>query len=81
MIRHAESLFVFGQERTRKLSKQGEIDANKVAALMNNKEIDLIISSPYIRAIQTIKGIADVKGLEVKVLEELKERQLKGAYK
>jgi len=81
MIRHAESPFIIGQERTRKLSNQGEIDAKKVTAIMNEKEIDLVVSSPYIRAIQTIEGIVDSKNIEVKVFEELRERQLKGAYK
>ncbi|WP_432360461.1 histidine phosphatase family protein [Sporosarcina sp. UB5] len=81
MIRHAESPFVFGQERTRKLSPQGEEEARKVTALLNNKEIDLIVSSPYTRAIQTIEGISNAKNIEVKVFEELRERQLKGAYK
>ena len=81
MIRHAKSPFVLGQERTRELSDQGIIDAKKVTAIMNNKEIDLIVSSPYIRAIQTIEEIANNKNLDVKVYEELRERQLKGAYK
>ncbi|MEB2299643.1 histidine phosphatase family protein [Lysinibacillus xylanilyticus] len=81
MIRHAESPFIIGQERTRKLSNQGEIDAKKVTAIMNEKEIDLVVSSPYIRAIQTVEGIVDSKNIEVKVFEELRERQLKGAYK
>lgn len=81
MIRHAESIFVIGKERTRKLSIQGELDAKKVTAIMSEKEIDLIVSSPYPRAIQTIEGIADAKNIEVKLFEELRERQLKGAYK
>lgn len=81
MIRHAESPFIIGQERTRKLSNQGEVDAKKVTAIMNEKEIDLVVSSPYIRAIQTIEGIINSKNIKVKVFEELRERQLKGAYK
>ncbi len=81
MIRHAESPIVFGQERTRTLSPQGEKDAKKVTSLMSDKEIDLIVSSPYTRSIQTIEGIANTKDIEVKVYEELRERQLKGAYK
>lgn len=81
MIRHAESPFIFGQERTRKLSVQGEKDAEKVTALMSNQEIDLIISSPYKRAIQTVEEIAIAKNLEVKIYEDLRERQLKGTYK
>jgi 2,3-bisphosphoglycerate-dependent phosphoglycerate mutase len=81
MIRHAESPFVFGHERTRKLSNQGAIDAKKVTAIMNEQKIDMVISSPYTRAIQTIEGIVDSKNIEVNVVEELRERQLKGAYK
>ncbi|MDN4494445.1 histidine phosphatase family protein [Ureibacillus aquaedulcis] len=81
MIRHAKSPFVIGQERTRKLSRQGELDAEKITDLMNNKDIDLIVSSPYTRALQTIEGIANSKGLDIKIFEELRERQLKGAFK
>lgn len=81
MIRHAKSPFVFGQERTRKLSEQGERDAIKITKLMGQKEIDVIVSSPYTRAIQTIEGIASANNIEIKLYEELRERQLKGAYK
>ena len=81
MIRHAKSPFVFGQELTRELSTQGLIDAKKVADIMDNKKIDLIVSSPYKRAIQTIEEIATNKDIEIIVYEELRERQLKGAFK
>ena len=81
MIRHAKSPFVFGQERMRELSHQGKSDAKKVTEIMNDKQVDLIVSSPYVRAIQTIEEIATNKDIEVMVYEELKERQLKGAYK
>ena len=81
MIRHAKSPFVVGQELTRELSTQGLIDAKKVADIMDNKKIDLIVSSPYKRAIQTIEEIATNKDIEIIVYEELRERQLKGAFK
>ena len=80
MIRHAESPFVFGQERTRKLSLRGENDSKRVTDLISDKTVDLIVSSPYSRAIQTIEGIANAKNIEIKVFEELREWQLKGAY-
>mgnify|MGYP003413385354 CR=1 FL=1 len=79
MIRHAKSPFVVGQELTRELSTQGLIDAKKVADIMDNKKIDLIVSSPYTRAIQTIEEIAMNKEIEIIVYEQLRERQLKGA--
>lgn len=46
---------------------------------MNNKKIDLIVSSLYTRAIQTIEEIAMNKEIEIIVYEQLRERQLKGA--
>ena len=81
MIRHAKSPFVVGQELTRELFTQVLIDAKKVADIMDNKKIDLIVSSPYKRAIQTIEEIATNKDIEIIVYEELRERQLKGAFK
>lgn len=81
MIRHAKSPFVFGQERTRVLSEEGERDAIKVKKIMKQKEIDVIVSSPYTRALQTIEGVASANNIEIKLYEELRERQLKGAYK
>lgn len=81
MVRHARSPFVFGQERTRGLSKQGDIDAKKITELLSHEKIDVIVSSPYTRAIQTIEGLAQEKRLEIQIFEELKERQLKGPYK
>ncbi|PPA69554.1 histidine phosphatase family protein [Jeotgalibacillus proteolyticus] len=81
MIRHAKSPFIFGEERTRGLSKEGEIDSKKITDLMSKVKIDVIASSSYRRAIQTIEGIAEQKNIEIYPIEELRERQLKGAYK
>jgi 2,3-bisphosphoglycerate-dependent phosphoglycerate mutase len=81
MIRHAESPFIFGEERTRKLSEQGERDARKITGIMCQEKIDVIVSSPYSRAIQTIEEIAHERNLEIQLFEELKERPIKGEYK
>jgi 2,3-bisphosphoglycerate-dependent phosphoglycerate mutase len=81
MIRHAESPFIFGEERTRKLSKHGELDAEKVAKLMLSEKIDVIVSSPFARSIQTIEPIATTRNIKIELYEELKERMIKGNYK
>lgn len=81
MIRHAESPFIFGQERTRGLSVEGEIDAEKVAALMLLEKVDVIVSSPFVRSIKTIEEIAMTRNLEIELFEELRERMIKGNYK
>ena len=80
MIRHAESPFIFGKERTRGLSKKGEEDVRAITKALLSFNIDVIVSSPYTRAIQTIQGLADAHKLEIQTIEELREKQLKGAY-
>lgn len=44
--------------------------------LFENKEIDIIISSPYKRAIQTVEGIANFREKVVLLEENFKERTL-----
>lgn len=81
MVRHAESPFIFGQERTRGLSAEGEADAKKVAELMLLEKVDVIVSSPFVRSIKTIEEIATARNLEIEQFEELRERMIKGNYK
>lgn len=78
MVRHAESPFVFGEERSRGLSKRGQQDANRITEIMTNEGVDVIVSSPYARAIQTVAGIAAANSLAIQQFEELKERPIKG---
>lgn len=74
MVRHAESPFVFGEEKTRRLSEKGLMDSRKIADI----KVDCIVSSPYIRAIQTVQHLAYKKGLSIIEFEELRERPIKG---
>lgn len=78
MVRHAESPFEFGQERTRGLSAEGFAEAKRVANLLTDVEIHYIASSPYTRAKQTIQYLAENKSLNIVEYEELVERPIKG---
>lgn len=80
MVRHAESPFIFGKERTRKLSAEGELDAKKVAEIMLTKQVDVIVSSPFARSILTIEEIATTRKIKIELFEELRERMIKGNY-
>lgn len=73
-VRHAESPYVVGEERTRGLSEKGLRDALIVKELMVNERIDIFISSPYERAIQTIKNLALELAEEIVIEEDLRER-------
>ena len=75
-IRHAESPYVQGQERSRGLSEQGLRDALRVRKNLEKEAIDVFVSSPYERAVQTIQPLADVMRKEIIIVEELRERTI-----
>jgi 2,3-bisphosphoglycerate-dependent phosphoglycerate mutase len=77
-VRHAVSPFVFGNEGERGLSKEGKQAAYKVAELLKDENINVITSSAYVRAIETVKPLADQLIKPIIEFEELRERHIKG---
>jgi len=74
MVRHAESPYDEGNERTRGLTSKGKADAGKVTKLLIDEGIDIIISSPYSRAVLSVEGLAQHLNLEITTYEDLRER-------
>lgn len=74
MVRHAESSYNEGNERTRGLTAKGKVDVEKVTNLLIGEGIDFIISSPYSRALLSVQGLAQHLNLEIKLIEDLRER-------
>jgi 2,3-bisphosphoglycerate-dependent phosphoglycerate mutase len=73
MIRHGDSPKE-GPERTRGLTEKGIFDAQKVTELLKKENMDVVVSSPYLRSVQTVEGISQHIGQSVIVEEDLKER-------
>ncbi len=74
-VRHAHSTYT-KEERERPLSEKGWLDAKNITSLLKDEKIDVVISSPYKRAIQTVEGIASVNKLSIQLEEDLRERLL-----
>lgn len=74
MVRHGESPYSEGTERTRGLTPKGMLDAQKVTEILKDEGIKAIISSPYTRAVLTLEGLAKHLNIEIKTYEELRER-------
>ncbi|MGH0539978.1 phosphoglycerate mutase family protein [Bacillus cereus] len=72
-VRHAHSTYT-KEERERPLSEKGYCDAENVTHLLKDKHIDVVISSPYKRAIQTVQGIANTYNVTIQIEEDLRER-------
>lgn len=73
MVRHGESPKE-GNERTRGLTEKGYLDAQRVTDLIKDEEVDVVVSSPYVRSILTVEKLAQLIGQKVLVFEDLKEK-------
>ncbi|GAA3413542.1 histidine phosphatase family protein [Paenibacillus hodogayensis] len=78
MVRHAESPYTEGTERTRGLTAEGKKKAQEVTKALMTEGINGIVSSPYSRAILTLEELARILKLEIKIYEDLRERQFAG---
>ncbi|WP_316570080.1 histidine phosphatase family protein [Neobacillus sp. YIM B06451] len=76
LIRHCQAE---GQEREAKLTKAGESQARELATFLKNNQIDHIVSSPFERAVSSIRPFAEEAGIDVETDERLSERVLSSA--
>lgn len=77
LIRHAESSPSDDvEEAAWPLSENGKNQAIHLADRFDGKKIDAIYSSPYPRAIDTLKPLADKLELKINIHEDLRERKL-----
>ena len=74
LVRHAHS--DYSPDEKRSLSKPGRLGAQRVADLLERREISLIVSSPYTRAIETVQPLADRLGTSIQLDPDLRERHL-----
>ena len=79
-VRHAEPNFNNHDDLTRELSEKGLIDRQSVTKFLADKTIDIVLSSPYKRAIDTIKHFADSKGLAIVTITDFRERKVDSVW-
>jgi len=75
-VRHCEPDFSIHEDLIRPLTQKGQEDSKKVEKVLKNKEIHAIYSSPYKRAIDTVRKLANTLNLEVKTKDDLRERTI-----
>lgn len=74
-VRHATPDLTDKSEN-RPLSKKGFQDANLVYQYLFDKKIDMFVSSPYPRSIQTIEKLAEKLEKEILLIDDLRERKI-----
>ncbi|WP_433944958.1 histidine phosphatase family protein [Paenibacillus sp. SN-8-1] len=73
LIRHAAAA---GQEPEAPLIEAGEVQAEQLASCLKDRGIEYIVSSPYVRAIDTIRPLSELAHIKIRTDERLKERVL-----
>ncbi len=75
-VRHAEPNYKNHDDQSRELSEKGLRDTKLVTEYLKDKDINIIMSSPYKRAIDTIKPFAESRGLSIQLLDDFRERKV-----
>jgi 8-oxo-(d)GTP phosphatase len=79
LLRHAwagDSEKWEGDDRVRPVDKRGRKQSEGLVDVLAGFAIDRIVSSPYVRCIQTVEPLADARGLEIELDERLGADQL-----
>jgi len=72
-IRHAESDYTVRESRIRPLTEKGLSDRHMVTEYLRDKNIDVVLSSPYKRALDTITVFAEKYNSKIEIIEDFRE--------
>lgn len=75
-VRHAQPNYENHVDSLRELTDKGLADRRLVTEFLAEKQIDAVLSSPYKRAVDTVKDFADTYGYEIETIEDLRERKV-----
>lgn len=78
LVRHALPLAAAEAGQQPPLAPEGHRQAELVARWLARTPVDAVVSSPFLRALETAAPIADRFGLEVQVLDDLREWERDG---
>jgi len=77
-VRHAHSAYEHGRELERRLSDSGKAEASAVCRRLEQENIEVFVSSPYQRAVDTIAPLAEYAGKTIELHDALRERLVSG---
>lgn len=79
-VRHAEPNYNNHDDASRELTAKGMRDRKLVTSFLAGKAVDVILSSPYKRAIDTVADLAAVRNLEITQIEDFRERKVESVW-
>lgn len=75
-IRHAQPNYDNHDDVSRELSDKGLQDRKLVTKFLADKHIDVVLSSPYKRAVDTVADFAKLAKLEIETITDFRERRI-----
>ena len=75
-IRHAEPNYNNHDDASRELSPKGLTDRTLVTDFLADRSIDLVLSSPFKRAVDTVAPLAESRGLAIGTDADFRERKV-----
>lgn len=79
-VRHAEPNYDNHNDMMRELSSKGLKDRTLVTDFLMDKQIDVVLSSPYKRAVDTIRDFAEKSGMDILIIDDFKERKVDSCW-
>ena len=79
-VRHAEPNYENHNDSLRELSSKGLKARKTVTAFLANKRIHTVLSSPYKRAVDTIREFTDSAGLDIGLVDAFRERKVDNVW-
>lgn len=79
-VRHAIPNYNNHDDMSRELTEQGLRDRKLVTDFLSDKKISVALSSPYKRAVDTIKEFADVNNLQIQIIYDFRERKINSEW-
>ena len=79
-VRHAEPDYNNHDDFFRPLTDKGMKDRIKVTNYLLDKKIDVILSSPYIRSVDTIADFAKNASLSIETVDDFRERKIDSVW-
>ena len=64
-----------GDDRLRPLDERGRRQANQLVELLEQYEITRLLSSPFLRCIQTVEPLAQARGFDIEIRDELSDER------
>ncbi len=79
-VRHAEPNYNNHDDMSRELSAKGLADRKLVTEFLKDKQVDAVLSSPFKRAVDTVRDFAETHGQDIGIVEDFRERKIDSVW-